>query len=311
MVPATYKYTIRLTGPRMRGAKISGQVLRDLLEVLTDGTRGAVRLFVEGRSTARGARPEWLDKVADFVVTGLSDGSTQLALEVPSLSEAAPEEFAQREMWRELDPSRTAVDFFSDSLQDATRGAKESDLYDESLLGTFCDFERLLHGGVERISVHDGKRSLNLGGIEIQAIRALQLETPSPQRVFLAARLDAMRFHDRVLGFILESGAHIKGVAEGVDPKEIRGLLGDQVLLSGLAVFRPSGSVLRIEVDGVEPAKGDLSVWTAEPRPIYARTDLRKLRRPQTPLTGLSAAFGQWPGDETDEEIFTILEELS
>jgi len=27
------------------------------------------------------------------------------------------------------------------------------------------------------------------------------------------------------------------------------------------------------------------------------------VRRPQTPTTGLGAIIGQWPGDETDEEI--------
>jgi hypothetical protein len=53
-----------------------------------------------------------------------------------------------------------------------------------------------------------------------------------------------------------------------------------------------------------------------QPRPplrtgILKKFDPRILDWPQGPDSGLNAVMGKWPGDETDEEVFAVLEELS
>jgi hypothetical protein len=44
---------------------------------------------------------------------------------------------------------------------------------------------------------------------------------------------------------------------------------------------------------------------------ILGDFDRSVLYLPQGPDTGINAMIGKWPGDETDEEIAAILEELS
>jgi hypothetical protein len=44
---------------------------------------------------------------------------------------------------------------------------------------------------------------------------------------------------------------------------------------------------------------------------ILKKFDPRILHRPQGPDSGLNAVMGKWPGDETDEEVLALLEELS
>lgn len=44
---------------------------------------------------------------------------------------------------------------------------------------------------------------------------------------------------------------------------------------------------------------------------ILKKFDPSVLDRPQGPDSGLNAVMGKWPGDETDEEILALLEELS
>jgi hypothetical protein len=44
---------------------------------------------------------------------------------------------------------------------------------------------------------------------------------------------------------------------------------------------------------------------------ILKKFDPRILDRPQGPDSGLNAVMGKWPGDETDEEVLAMLEELS
>jgi hypothetical protein len=44
---------------------------------------------------------------------------------------------------------------------------------------------------------------------------------------------------------------------------------------------------------------------------VLKKFDPRILHQPQGPDSGLNAVMGKWPGDETDEEILALLEELS
>ncbi|HEY2292673.1 MAG TPA: hypothetical protein VGM86_18385 [Thermoanaerobaculia bacterium] len=62
-----------------------------------------------------------------------------------------------------------------------------------------------------------------------------------------------------------------------------------------------------------DPADPEMNV---EERPtprsgILKKFDRSVLHQPQGPDSGLNAVMGKWPGDETDEEILALLEEMS
>ena len=46
-------------------------------------------------------------------------------------------------------------------------------------------------------------------------------------------------------------------------------------------------------------------------RPLVGRIDLKALHVPQGPRSGINAIIGKWPGDESEEEVLAMLEELS
>lgn len=46
-------------------------------------------------------------------------------------------------------------------------------------------------------------------------------------------------------------------------------------------------------------------------RTLVRKLDLESLHQPQGPDTGINAIIGKWPGDESEEEILTLLEKLS
>jgi hypothetical protein len=50
---------------------------------------------------------------------------------------------------------------------------------------------------------------------------------------------------------------------------------------------------------------------SAHQRALVRKLDRRALHRPQGPDSGVNAIIGRWPGDESDEEIIALLEELS
>ena len=46
-------------------------------------------------------------------------------------------------------------------------------------------------------------------------------------------------------------------------------------------------------------------------RVLVRKLDLDALRQPQGPETGINAIIGKWPGDESEEEIIALIEEIS
>ena len=60
------------------------------------------------------------------------------------------------------------------------------------------------------------------------------------------------------------------------------------------------------------PELGERRVPTrSRDRVIVRKLDRSTLDQPQTPTTGINAIIGKWPGDESEEEILALLEEMS
>lgn len=306
------KYYLRLIGPGARGSRVSGALLRDLLSVLVDGSRKAVRLRVDGKSEGPGRLPAWVGRAAEFDVVGLRQGSTVLELDAPTLGEVAADRIAQEDMFEPLSADASSLGLFRDSLAEALEGKAESDRFDPGLLDTIDGIGKVFGYGIEAIELQNAKGGVTrIAQPQLETAKRLRRETPPPQRVRVTGWLDAIRHSDRMFTLKLEDGATLRGIAEGLDPEVLRSLFGRKATVSALAVFRPSGKVLRLEADHIAPAGDDFSAWSREPHPLFADEGEAALRVAQGSRSGLSALIGQWPGDESDEEISDALEELS
>jgi len=291
---------------------VSGALLRDLLNVLVDGVQQAVRLRVEGRSTAQGRLPAWLEQATAFDVVDVREGSTELVIEAPPLFEAAPDRFRQTELFTQIRVDDSCVDVFLESLDDAMTEQVDSDRFDDGLIETFELLGRVLRHQVESIEVLNA-RPLRIEKESIEKLRRLRRAFPPDQRVIVAGKLDLLRHSDRVFTVVLESGSVLRGVVTGeaVDLGELGRLWGRTAVVSGVAKFRPSGTVLRIEAEHVRPAgPADAAAWSQVPRPLLTDLDLRALHRPQGPRSGVSAIFGQFPGDESEEDFLRALDAI-
>jgi hypothetical protein len=155
---------------------------------------------------------------------------------------------------------------------------------------------------------------LRVDADSVERVKRLAKAIPPDQQVRVAGKLDVLRHSDRMFTLVLESGAQVRGVvaSDAVDLSALAGLWGRPAVVSGVAKFRPSGSLLRVEAEGIEPAdERQLSLWGAMPEPIFRQLDERALHQPQGPRSGVSTIFGGLPGEETDEEIIEALDRLS
>ena len=309
------RYLLILDGLDRRDG-LSGALVRDLLDALDQGAKGSVRLRLEGRSRAGGGfPPAWVSEAARFELVGLLRGAPGLEVRAPALGDALRERFAQTDLFPLADPSDTALTLMSRGLSDALRGDADSDAYDEGLLRAFEGFRDVFRHGVTGIEVRNGRAGaapLVVTPAGVETVQRLQRQTPRPQRVRVAGTVDAIRHSDRAFTLVLASGESVRGVLAEGRPEELAAHFGRLTVVSGLAHFRPSGALLRIDADHLQPGREhDLALWSEVPRPLDATADARDLRRPQGPRSGINAIFGKWPGDETDDEIFAMIEEMS
>ena len=107
----------------------------------------------------------------------------------------------------------------------------------------------------------------------------------------------------------LTSGQEVRGVLTNGEVARVTELFGQQVLILGRAIYRPSGQLLRIDADEVVPAGDRDQFFSAVPKPKRSRSDLRDVLRQQQHKKGVAAIFGKWPGTETDEQIAAALKE--
>lgn len=308
------EYTIYLYGLSPADHGLPGRVVRHLLDVLDEGARGAVRLRLEGRSTAPGTPPAWLEQASAFDLIGFAREAPGVRLRGPTLREALPDRFAQGTLFPVVDPDDSAIGLFSESLADALHGREDSDALDEGLLKTLMMLHALFQRGVAAIEIRNQRRerAVRVPQAALERIQQLYRSTPAPRRVRLAGWIDAIRYSDRGFTIRLESGRQLRGVLTEGPPETLAAFFGKPAILSGVAYFRPSGAVQRVEAETLRAATPEeISAWSVEPKPLETRLAEQQLRRPQTRRTGIGAVFGRWPGDEPDEQIFRILEETS
>lgn len=81
------------------------------------------------------------------------------------------------------------------------------------------------------------------------------------------------------------------------------------MLLLGRAVYRTSGSLLRVDAQAVESAEGQASLFSRVPPPRLEKVTVPRAAGRGQGWQAFSSYFGKWPGTETDEEWAAILEE--
>lgn len=311
------KHTMTLLGGARGELRVPADVLLETVGALLEGARQATCFFVDGESTRKGPRPAWLDAACTIEVTGLTAGSAVVALEAPALSDAAPERFGGTnqvslfaEPQRLIDSGSSAVDIFAGVLASVVHGDREHVLADRALLDTCVRFARAAGDGFDGVQL-EGIAGLDAPLVvrrqDVAKIELLRDETPGPKAVRVTGMLDTISATKSDVVLTLSDGAAVAARLDAHDNEQLKTLFGSRVVVSGMAQFRPSGKLLVIDVEHLGPARDGDVVFESAPK-ASARPVASLL--PQDETTGVSAFFGTWPGDETDEELLDALEAI-
>lgn len=294
--------------------QLCGELLRLLRPLMTN----SVRMAVEGSSVAVGRTPGWLATASDvrFVDYARDGNDTLIQLDAPALGAAAPELYDQAELWPTKPAAGyTAVNVFSKVVGEVSREDQDSFWYDRHLLRKLSSVRRVFSEHLHSVALPHGANGaarIHLLTEDTTAIAGrLADSTPQPQEVRVAGQLDMIRRSTRSFGLQLDDGTEVNGVLENADEvDQMREFFGKRVLILGKAIYRPSGSLLRIDAHAIEHGEGQPSIFSRVP-------PSRERRIPQTRKVSagqgwdsLSSYFGGWPGDETDEQWNDMMLEL-
>ena len=322
--------SLRLEAPEGLGRKPRPELISPVLGSLHQTLQDAVRMGFLHSSRATGRIPDALKAAAEVRYLGhkaAGDGATVLRFEVPPFGRAAAEVFQQKLLWEDgPKPEQTAFELLGAALVDVAEGCTESSRFDPGLLRRISTYERMLKRGLTRIHLIDARIELPASGKDfvreasgspcidervVSAATELGRLTPSPRRVRVVGRLDLMGASQGVLKLHVDSHDVVTALWVGQGPIDaFRTLFNRDVVLEGLGVFRPSGSLLRVDTDALEPATAQHEFFRQVPTAIGERDYAAMARLKPGEKSAYAKLLGSIPAEESDEEFLAALEGL-
>ncbi len=297
------------------GERLPSEPVGWLLSQMPDLALRAVRMRFEGRSTVRGVRPGWLENASDIrIIDVYGEDDAHVVFDCPTLGEGAPEFYRQRQLWSSRpEADLTALELVGDAITELRNQDRDSSFVDKGLLKSVRRLSKAVGNGFSEISLPGGpsRDSVPIDQAVIETAGEFLRTTPRPQRVRVSGILDMVRASTSAFEIVLDDGRELAGVLIDNDVQEIKHLLEKPVMVQGTAIFRPSGNVLRIEASSIYETNTISEIWSEMPRARRDYIDRSELVERQGPNSGVAAIMGAWPGDETDEEIAELLEEIS
>jgi len=312
------EHKVVVHGPAVRGAGVMPSAAGAVLSSLERSLRGTVDVAFR-RSSSAGRRMKWLRRAgevefADAERTGKNE--MVLYFKASTFDEVATEYYSEPTLFDDGPAkSDTAFDVFSDAVADVLAGRADSDKYDVGLLKRFHRFNTsVFDEGVDELVVWGNRipksDPTHLSRRFADGARDLYVRTPEPSRVRIAGRLDMIEASTMAFALVLPGNEKVRGVWKGNDFETLRALVNSDVAASGLAVFRPSGVLLRIDADALAPQRDGDRFFATVPVPTGAKLDLKAVLREQHSRGGMGAIGGMIPAEESDDEFLAAVAEM-
>lgn len=315
----TRGYTLRVEGPDARGGEIPKAALTKVVGAMQRLAERVTRLRATGISTARGARPKWLEETLTFAITGFGAGS--IGFRAPRLVETAGDRFGRpslREGREQMDLEDTALDLVGDAVRSVTGESEvEAGMYDDGgVLEAMLAFGRANgnpDAGYALTPDEAGGRGFAWDRASSARAEARLGMLPPARGFIVTGRLDSIEHDDGRFLLRLKDGSFLRGQldAGAVDREVLRSLRGTDATVTGVVHFRADGSPRAMLAQHMMSRVDRHEAFDRPPRghvPGAATIPPEVVERARN--FDWDALKGAWPGDETIEELLAELAEL-
>ena len=309
------EHKVVVRGPAVRGSGANPSAAGAVLLRLDHSLHGAADVAFR-RSSAPGRRQPWLRQAGQARFKHAEKaGTDELAIyfEAPRFGSVASDYYAQQRLFDD-GPSAddTSFDVLVGAFTDVMHSKADSDRFDVGLLKRFHKYETTVFDkDVDELEISGSHIPLSSPARVSRQLatraKELYLQTPAPARVRIAGRLDMIEASTMAFALVLPGGERVRGIWKGDDFETLRLLANTEVVATGMAIYRPSDNLLRLDADALAPqGKGDLFFATM-PVAVSGRMDVKSLLREQRKRGGMAAIWGQVPAEETDEEFLAAI----
>lgn len=295
----------------MAQGKVSFSLIQALGERLTRLAESTLLSYAEGSSKIkRGKSPKWLLGAIDFQLTGITKGSTILSIEAPRLEEHIKN--IQLPLFQDLDTAElgknTALDLSFFAYEQALNNQEDSFLLDKNLLKELSKFQKLLQTDGATLSFESNSKQLEINRKTLSEIKVLEEKTPAGRKAKVTGMLDVLQ-HSKSQLELLVAGKKMRArLAEQIHLEEVLELFGKEVTVSGMANFNPAGKITSFEIQNIRQAAAEDDYFRTLPQPIFQELHIQDIaKRTGYRGTDLSKVLGQWPGEESTDELLELL----
>lgn len=314
----TVERSFRLEANEGLGGKPRPELIGPVLSQLHGTLQDSVRMGFLHSSRARGRVPASLKLAADVRYLGHSadgDMATLLHFEVPSFGEAVADFYRQQSLWENGPlPEQTAFELLGSALSDVAGRCTDSSRFDSGLLNRFSRYRRLFgRGHLSRIALPDTTLPSpgQLDASVADTARDLYSATPASRRVRVSGRLDVLGASQGVLKLDIGKGEVVMALWEGdASVESLKEYFNQNVVIEGMAVFRPSGTLLRVDTSAIAAASASDEFFRVLPSATLIDIQ-RVVRLRPSEKSAFARIFGAIPAEESDEEFLSAVEAMS
>ena len=305
-------YDIQLRGDE----KDNGLIEFDRLNHLTQSTKEiatkALMLRVGGFSELR--PPKHLLKSLSIYLESLSGNKTEgtyLLLNCENfeknIASLQLNAFKPAEELLQLTPMALVIQTFRSALIED----EDKDYLDKPLLKTLLKFKKNFINDNEII--YFSNRS-SIPAIEVtiddfEKIEDLEESIPEPNKVIINGKLDEMKYSKSKLVLITAQGPVNAFSKDASSIYSLKDYFGKELTITGMAHYKPGGKLSFIEIqDFAEPGEKDV-FFSRIPHAMSVQQQIAfevKSGKSKNPLRELT---GQWPGDESLDDLLKQLDE--
>jgi hypothetical protein len=305
-------YEIRISGAEQDDGRIELHRLALLAQSITEIASGALRIRLSGISTEKGRKNDRITNAVKIHLSDLKKGSTILELECSSFNETLTGQQGDvfnAEILEDL-PTQTPMALVIESFREALNYKEETSHLDKGLLKKLKSFEKIFLSNDETITFANKGSipELSLQENDFKKIQELEESIPEPQEIIVNGILDELKF-SKLRVTIETAGGSISGIlSDTFETEEISKYWGKNVTISGRAHYKPNGKMAFIYIEKVfEPSEAD-EYFSKVPKKETVEQQILRQQKQLKYSNHLNEIVGQWPGDESVEDILKDLD---
>jgi hypothetical protein len=306
------KYEIRLAGADQDDGKIDLDRLVQLAQSITNIARGALQVKLVGVSNEKGRRSEKISTALKIRLSDLKKGSTVLELECDSFKSTLhghPGDLFKSEILEQL-PDKTPMSLVIESFREAMDYNEDSTFLDKPLLKKLKDFKKVFVSNDELLTISNQGSipEIALRKSDFKKIGILEDSFPEPQEIVINGVVEELKYSKLRVGIATKQGLVNAVLSEELEPMDISKYWGKELTIAGRMHFLPSGKPSFIYIERVfNPDEFD-EYFSKPVNKLNIEQQIQKKIKSHKHTNLLGDIVGQWPGDESIDDILIDLD---